>query len=75
MATVRYELRQDLRVTHEADVVVVGGGPGGLGAAVLAARAGAKVLLVERYSILGGMATMGEVHPFMWNHRQMPGQA
>lgn len=68
MSTVEYAIRKELPVTHEADVVVIGGGPGGLGAAVLAARAGAKVLLVERYSILGGMATMGEVHPFMWNH-------
>ncbi len=68
MTTVRYERRDDLPLTHEADVIVVGGGPGGLGAAVLAARAGAKTLLVERFNCLGGMASVGEVHPFMGNH-------
>ena len=47
---------------------MVGGGPGGLGAAVLAARAGAHTLLVERYGCLGGMATFSELHPFMGNH-------
>ncbi len=55
-------------VIRERDVVVVGGGPGGLGAAIGAARAGAKVLLVERYGFLGGMATAGGVNPFMPNH-------
>jgi len=47
------------------DVVVVGGGPGGFAAAVAAARSGARVLLVERYGFLGGMATAGLVNPFM----------
>jgi hypothetical protein len=47
------------------DVVVVGGGPGGVCAAVGAAREGASVLLIERYGFLGGMATAGLVNPFM----------
>jgi len=47
------------------DVVVVGGGPGGFSAAVAAAKQGARVLLVERYGFLGGMATVGLVNPFM----------
>lgn len=47
------------------DVVVLGGGPGGLGAAAGAAKAGASTLLVERYGFLGGMATAGLVNPFM----------
>jgi len=68
MDAVRYEVSRDLPVRHAAEVVVVGGGPGGLGAAVMAARAGAKTLLVERYGYLGGMAVSGEVHPFMPNH-------
>jgi len=41
------------------DVVVVGGGPGGLGAAVSAARNGATTLLIEREGFLGGMMTTG----------------
>ena len=43
------------------DVVVVGGGPAGLAAAVAAAGAGARTALVERYGFLGGMATAGRV--------------
>jgi hypothetical protein len=70
MSSLPYSVSQDISVTHEADVVVIGGGPGGLGAAVMAARNGAKTLLVERFGCLGGMATMGEVQPFMPNHVQ-----
>lgn len=55
--------RSDLKRVY--DVVVVGGGPGGFSAAVAAARRGARVLLVERYGFLGGMATAGLVNPFM----------
>jgi len=47
------------------DVLIAGGGPGGLAAAVSAARNGADTLLVERYGFLGGMATAGLVNPFM----------
>jgi hypothetical protein len=47
---------------READVVVVGGGPGGIGAAISAARAGADTVLIERYGHLGGMATGGLVN-------------
>ena len=41
----------------DVDVLVVGGGPAGLGAAVGAADAGARVVLAERYGFLGGNAT------------------
>ena len=44
-----------------ADVVVVGGGPAGLAAAVSASRNGASVVLLERYAYLGGMASGGMV--------------
>jgi hypothetical protein len=47
------------------DVVVVGGGPSGIAAAVAAARAGADTMLVERCGCLGGMATEGLVNPMM----------
>jgi FAD dependent oxidoreductase len=48
-------------ISYEADVVVVGGGPGGHSAAVAAARSGAKTVLIERYGHLGGMPTGGLV--------------
>ena len=47
------------------DVIVCGGGPGGIAAAVGAARTGAEVLLIERYGFLGGGATATLVNPFM----------
>ncbi|MBQ8294823.1 MAG: FAD-dependent oxidoreductase [Clostridia bacterium] len=47
------------------DVVVIGGGPAGVCAAIAAARGGAKVALVEKTAMLGGMATSGLVGPFM----------
>jgi hypothetical protein len=43
------------------DVLVVGGGPAGTAAAVAAGRAGADVVLVERYNHLGGLSTGGLV--------------
>ena len=49
----------------ETDVLVVGGGPAGVCAAIAAARNGAKVIVVERGNCLGGMATRGLVGPFM----------
>lgn len=47
------------------DVLVCGGGPAGIGAAVMAARGGAKVLLAERYGRLGGMGVHARVAPLM----------
>jgi glycine/D-amino acid oxidase-like deaminating enzyme len=61
------DLPSSVPVTHEAEIVVMGGGPGGLGAAIAAAREGRKTLLIEHYGFLGGMATAGEVNPFMPN--------
>jgi hypothetical protein len=47
------------------DVLVAGGGPAGVSAAIAAARCGASVLLLERYGFLGGMGTAALVSPFM----------
>jgi hypothetical protein len=55
------ETARETRVCRTADVVVVGGGPGGIGAAVAAARSGADTILIERYEHLGGMGTGGLV--------------
>jgi len=49
----------------ETDVLVVGGGPAGLGAALGAAQAGARVVIVEKYGFFGGHATVCLVGPFM----------
>lgn len=51
------------------DVCVVGGGSGGFGAALAAARAGAKVILVEKQAILGGTSTSA----FVTNWEPGPG--
>ncbi len=54
----------DLPLLAEADVVVVGGGPAGVGAALAAARHGVDVLLVEQFNVLGGLGTAGMVPMF-----------
>src|SRR4030043_1541585 len=55
---------RDIKVWREVDVVVVGGGPGGVASAISAARSGAKTVLIERYGHLGGMASGGLVNIF-----------
>lgn len=54
-----------IKKVYQADVLVVGGGPAGFGAAIAAARNGADTILIEQTSVLGGMATVGLVGPFM----------
>src|SRR6188508_588455 len=56
----------------DTDVLVVGGGPAGIGAALGAVQAGARVILAERYGFLGGNATAALVMPLMSFHTQMP---
>lgn len=51
----------DMPVVGRSDIVVVGGGPAGVSAAVSAARSGASVTLLERYPSLGGLASGGMV--------------
>ena len=57
---------------HECDVLVVGGGSAGIGAALAAARNGAKTVLIEQTSCLGGNGTAGMVPalaPYNYNDK------
>ncbi|MDF2922699.1 MAG: hypothetical protein K0R57_1613 [Paenibacillaceae bacterium] len=53
------ETEKKVPVIQECDVLVAGGGIAGISAALAAARAGAKVILLEREFALGGLATLG----------------
>lgn len=73
-----------MSVSMDVDVLVAGGGPAGIGAAVAASRLGARTLLMERMGFLGGVAAVGlgmpinemrpggkprgEVHEFVIDH-------
>lgn len=70
------EPSREIPVSADVDVIVAGGGPAGIGAAVAAARMGARTLLLEQYGVMGGMATTGLVLHFQrWtiNHRRIIG--
>ncbi|WP_417685784.1 FAD-dependent oxidoreductase [Roseibium sp.] len=60
------EPAREIDVIHETDVLVVGSGPGGLSAAIGAARAGVDVTLVERFGCFGGNITAVGVEGFAW---------
>jgi FAD dependent oxidoreductase len=55
------EPAREIPVHAECDVLVLGGGPAGMAAAVAAGRLGARTMLMERYNHLGGLATGGLV--------------
>ncbi|UFT98685.1 FAD-dependent oxidoreductase [Radiobacillus kanasensis] len=62
------ESAKQLEIRAEVDVVVCGGGPAGIGAALSAARNGAKTILIEHHSFLGGMGTAGMVTSFAYGY-------
>ncbi len=63
-----YQAENDDRHEITTDVLVAGGGPAGIAAAIAAAREGVSVVLVERYGFLGGMPAAGLVYPMMTFH-------
>lgn len=65
MQTIQEE-RREIPVLAETEVLVVGGGPSGLAAALAASRAGAKTILAERYGCFGGNITQACVEAFAW---------
>jgi hypothetical protein len=70
-----FETRIPLQQSHAllagtTDVLVVGAGPSGIGAAIGAAKCGADVILAERYGFPGGSATAALVSPLMSAHTQ-----
>ncbi len=63
MVEVKYA--KNIEVIEKTEVLVAGGGPAGICAAVAAARLGAKVILIERYGAVGGNLTLGNVSPIL----------
>lgn len=55
----------ETKITKECDVLVAGGGFGGISAALAAARLGKKVILLEKEYILGGLGTAGLITIFL----------
>jgi hypothetical protein len=68
------EARRDTPVYGEFEVVVVGGGPAGIAAAVAAGRAGRSTLLIERYGFLGGAGTAAGLSTFCGLHANVHGE-
>ena len=60
------EAARTVDVILETDVLVVGSGPGGLAAALAAARAGARTALIDRNGCFGGNITQVGVEGFAW---------
>ena len=63
-----FEPAREVPVIEKTDVVVIGGGPAGVAAAISSSRAGARTILVERYNHLGGIWTGGLVLPLLSTH-------
>jgi len=58
----KVKMEEDVAVKYDLDVLVVGGGAAGFGAAICATRHGLKTMLVEQQNCLGGLITLGIVN-------------
>jgi flavin-dependent dehydrogenase len=64
-----------VEVAHRVPVLVVGGGPSGLAAAIATARAGAEVSVPERFGCFGGNLTVVGVEGLAWYRHEAPVEA
>lgn len=64
MTTPAVSYHRNLDIRYTCDVLVAGGGPAGIAAALAAARQGSAVRLIDAHSCLGGMGTAGLVPIF-----------
>lgn len=64
------EEAKSIPIIDDTDILVIGGGPAGLSAAVAAAREGASVILLERYGFLGGNITTAMVESMSWYRQE-----
>ncbi|MCC6946175.1 MAG: FAD-dependent oxidoreductase [Bradyrhizobiaceae bacterium] len=67
------EPQREVDVFGDYDVVVAGGGPAGIAAALSAGRAGRKTILIERYGFLGGAGTAAGLSTFCGLHSNVYG--
>ena len=74
MTTTITEPARDVALFGDYDVVVAGGGPAGIAAALSAGRTGRKVLLIERYGFLGGAGTAAGLSTFCGLHSVVYGE-
>lgn len=65
---------RNTRIFGEFEVVVVGGGPAGIAAAVAAGRAGRSTILIERYGFMGGAGTAAGLSTFCGLHAVVHGR-
>ena len=70
-----HEVPRSIEIAAEVDVLVAGAGPAGFGAALAAARTGAKTLLVEQNGVPGGTSTAGLMNTWLCPVENMTGVA
>ena len=66
------EPKRQTPIVKEMDVIVCGGGPAGIAAAIAAARTGANTTLIELYGCLGGIWTTGRLS-YIIDYEKKPG--